>query len=81
MKTKEELNALKEELEALSRKLRELTGDELAQVIGGQNDSNTFVSGPEADRPKDCPYCHGFLERLYPLYICPRCDYTYCCTD
>ena len=35
MKTKEELNALKEEVEALSKKLRELTKEELAQVTGG----------------------------------------------
>ena len=35
MKTKEELNALKEEVETLNRKLHELTEDELRQVIGG----------------------------------------------
>ena len=35
MKTREELNALKEEVEAMSRKLRELTDEELAQVVGG----------------------------------------------
>ena len=35
MKTKEELNALKEEVEALNRKLHELTEEELAQVKGG----------------------------------------------
>lgn len=35
MKTKEELNALKEEVETLSKKLAELTEDELAQVTGG----------------------------------------------
>ena len=35
MKTKEELNALKEEVEALSKKLAELTDEELAQVSGG----------------------------------------------
>ena len=35
MKTREELSALKEEAEALSRKLRELTDEELAQVVGG----------------------------------------------
>ena len=37
MKTKEELNALKEEVEALNRKLHELTDEELAQVSGGYN--------------------------------------------
>ena len=35
MKTKEELNALKEEVKTLSRKLHELTDEELAQVSGG----------------------------------------------
>ena len=35
MKTKEELNALKEEVEAMSKKLRELTDEEMAQVTGG----------------------------------------------
>ena len=35
MKTKEELNALKEEVETVSRKLAELTEEELAQVSGG----------------------------------------------
>ena len=35
MKTKEELNALKEEVETLNQKLAELTEEELAQVSGG----------------------------------------------
>ena len=35
MKTKEELNVLKEEVETVSRKLAELTDEELAQVSGG----------------------------------------------
>ena len=35
MKTKEELNALKSEVEALNKKLAELTEDELKQVSGG----------------------------------------------
>ena len=35
MKTKEELNALKEEVETVNRKLHELTDEELAQVSGG----------------------------------------------
>ena len=35
MKTKEELNALKEEVETLNQKLAELTDEELAQVSGG----------------------------------------------
>ena len=35
MKTKEELNTIKEEVEALNKKLRELTEEELEQVNGG----------------------------------------------
>ena len=35
MKTKEELNAIKKEVEALNRKLAELTDEELTQVTGG----------------------------------------------
>ena len=35
MKTVEELNALKEEVETLNKKLQELSEDELQQVAGG----------------------------------------------
>ncbi len=35
MKTKEELNALKAEVETLNKKLAELTEEELKQVAGG----------------------------------------------
>ena len=35
MKTKEELNALKEEVDNMNRKLAELSEDELEQVFGG----------------------------------------------
>ena len=35
MKTKEELNALKEEVETLNKKLAELNEEELAEVSGG----------------------------------------------
>ena len=41
MKTKEELKALKEEVETLNKKLAELTEEELAQVSGG--DSRGFL--------------------------------------
>ena len=50
MKTKEELNALKEEVETVSRKLHELTEEELAQVSGGVDfnitDWNNYTSQP-----------------------------------
>ena len=35
MKTQEELNAIKEEMKAMDKKLAELTEDELEQVTGG----------------------------------------------
>ena len=35
MKTKEELNALKEEVETVNEKLKELSNEELEQVTGG----------------------------------------------
>ena len=35
MKTQEELNEIKEEVETLNKKLHELTEEELAQVTGG----------------------------------------------
>ena len=39
MKTKEELNALKEEFKDLNKKLSELTDEELEEVAGGTVDS------------------------------------------
>ena len=36
MKPKEELNALKEEVETVNKKLAELNEEELAQVAGGE---------------------------------------------
>ena len=44
MKTKEELNALKEEVKVLNKKLAELTEEELAQVVGGQTEINSQIS-------------------------------------
>ena len=41
MKTKEELNELKIEYEAMNEKLTELTEEELAQVAGGDNQGCT----------------------------------------
>ncbi len=39
MKTKEELNALKNEVEAMGSKLSELSEDELKNVFGGSEDN------------------------------------------
>ena len=48
MKTKEELNALKEEVETLNKKLTELTNEELEQVTGGEIQTD------------ECPCRYGF---------------------
>ena len=42
MKTTEELNALKEEVETMSRKLHELTEEDLEQVTGGAGGGIVF---------------------------------------
>ena len=46
MKTKEELNALKEEVETVNEKLQGLTEEELEQVTGGFFDGPTAVKLP-----------------------------------
>ena len=66
MKTKEELNALKEEVETLNKKLHELTDEELEQVSGGNSDQ---CDGCEYNRNGACrsyrttgQHCpHGFV--------------------
>ena len=68
MKTKEELNALKEEVEALNKKLAELTEEELAQVSGGrkiffynfQNLSETGEDGKKGYKVGFFPGLSGF---------------------
>ena len=70
MKTKEELNALKEEIETLKKKLAELTGEELEQVTGGVGD------GDDDDR---CPFCgrddidYRYSYRWCDYWVCPNC--------
>ena len=49
MKTKEELNALKEEVETLNKKLHELTEEELAQISGGVTYEGGFNEGLDLD--------------------------------
>ena len=45
MKTKEELEALKEEVEALNKKLMDLTDEELARVTGGLAPGRNYWKG------------------------------------
>ena len=58
MKTKEELNALKEEVKTVSKKLHELTDDELDKVVGGDEDC---VFG----KPCLCPKCGAPASAIY----------------
>ena len=52
MKTKEELNALKEEVEALNRKLAELTEEELEEVAGGTMTTQEKIEFVKENIPK-----------------------------
>ena len=62
MKTTEELNALKEEIKILNKKLAELTEDELIQVAGGEDE-------PEVGNW----FCPRWFKRVSPS-TCKMCD-------
>ena len=59
MKTNEELNALKEEVETVSKKLHELTEEELAQVSGGGKLVITYID----ENGQECSYTSGLSQR------------------
>ena len=75
MKTKEELNALKKEVEAMNKKLAELTEEELKQVSGGAPMNRVLTKTQLV-----CPDC-GYVLAEYPLgtsymlfdLYCPVC--------
>ena len=71
MKTKEELNALKEEVEALNRKLAELTGDELKKVSSGIGDKD----GARFDTRLRCTKCDARMwsSEVPDKNVCPVC--------
>lgn len=82
MKTKEELNALKEEVETMNRKLAELTEEELIEVTGGSNPNEHNVMLTEeapvgaAGKIKNCPYCNAivtFNSVHHGYATCPNC--------
>lgn len=50
VKTKEELSALKNECESLVGKLKELSDDELSNVVGGNNNDEAFAKWAESYR-------------------------------
>ena len=71
MKTKEELNALKNEVEILNKKLAELSEDELAQVAGGPEERTVLGLKPAADC-KTCEYCGQLIDNNN-FEFCPFC--------
>ena len=50
MKTKEELSALREEVETMKKKLAELSAEELDQVAGGADVKFRFCGNPRCGR-------------------------------
>ena len=72
MKTKEELNALKEEIEALSKKLAELTVEELEQVAGGNELKDALTCCPKLGKCNGGENCLFFGPEHIPDDIrCP----------
>ena len=70
MKTKEGLNALKEEVDTLNKKLAELNEEELEQVAGGTGEMPSFP----------CPDCGTPIVpvtvkngRTTVVVVCPSC--------
>ena len=53
MKTKEELNAIKEEIKQLNEKLSTLTSEELEQVIGGGSLQPIPMLSKQANNSRD----------------------------
>ena len=66
MKTKEELNALKEEVETVNKKLAELTEEELAQVCGGRAKAVALMGGVTPFTIDDSSNEHPFDIHIYP---------------
>ena len=56
MKTKEELNALREEVMELDKKLVELSENELQQVIGGLDDTSIFTIDDSGEKKQYEPH-------------------------
>ena len=59
MKTKEELNALKKEVETVSRKLHELTDEDLEQITGGGVLVKTYTD----ENGQECSHTSALRQR------------------
>ena len=64
MKTKEELNTLKEEVETVSRKLHELSEEELEKVTGGKTGAIPLRDDSVAARLADDPTNLEVIKRI-----------------
>lgn len=74
MKTKEELNALKEEVESLNRKLAKLTEEELEQVTGsGSDDGYTVLACDRCGHEITWPGT-GYQHWTHYGVNCENCD-------
>ena len=69
MKTTEERNSLKEEVETVSRKLQELTEEELAQVSGGDSSGKDSQEQQKKRIVKIIPFSEATLIKVIPQEI------------
>ena len=85
MKTTEELNALKEEIETVDKKLSGLTDEELSQVFGGEDEGQgeslwcwkCFNCGAEGgpitkSEAQAAVFSHMELEKHYRILVSPQ---------
>lgn len=84
MKSKEELNAIKEEVETLNKKLVELNDEELAQVFGGEDEGQNeklwdwkcYNCGAGGTLPKSeaqaAAFSHIELQKHFRIYVGPH---------
>ena len=78
MKTKEELNALKEEVEALNKKLTELSEEEQEQVMGGKADKGSCFECPEKLAAPNKAICNRKCYYFSYVTAADGTDFTHC---
>ena len=72
MKTKEELNVLKEEVETLNKKFHDLTEEELKQVAGGSFDPYMPCDFIKYDYFTKCPNSESYqMSNYHRCHECP----------